>query len=47
MKLGFREAASKRYTGEVTVAEIGCPEELVEAVQGLEDGPIAGAGGRA
>jgi NAD(P)H-hydrate epimerase len=30
MKLGFKNPASKRYTGEVTVAEIGCPKELIE-----------------
>lgn len=28
MKQGFRNPASRQYTGEITVAEIGCPREL-------------------
>lgn len=30
MKAGFRNPASRLYTGDVTVAEIGCPKELIE-----------------
>jgi NAD(P)H-hydrate epimerase len=37
MKRGFRSPASKRYTGEVTVAEIGCPRVLIDAVREGED----------
>jgi NAD(P)H-hydrate epimerase len=31
-KVGFANPASKQYTGEVTVGDIGCPRELIEEV---------------
>lgn len=31
-KIGFANPASKQYTGEVVVGDIGCPRELIEAV---------------
>jgi NAD(P)H-hydrate epimerase len=31
-KAGFANPAAKQFTGEVTVGDIGCPKELVEAV---------------
>jgi NAD(P)H-hydrate epimerase len=31
-KIGFANPASKQYTGEVTVGDIGCPRELIEEV---------------
>ena len=33
-KTGFANPASKQYTGEITVADIGCPRELIEEVAG-------------
>lgn len=30
MKAGFRNPRSRDYTGDVTVAEIGCPKELID-----------------
>ena len=32
-KAGFANPASEQYTGEVTVADIGCPRELIDAVR--------------
>ena len=32
-KAGFGNTASKPYTGEVTVADIGCPRELIDIVR--------------
>ena len=31
-KVGFANPASKQYTGEITVGDIGCPRELIEEV---------------
>jgi NAD(P)H-hydrate epimerase len=31
-KAGFANPASKQYTGEVTIGDIGCPRELIEEV---------------
>jgi NAD(P)H-hydrate epimerase len=31
-KLGFGNATSRQYTGEVTVADIGCPREIIDGV---------------
>jgi NAD(P)H-hydrate epimerase len=33
-KAGFANPASRQYTGEITVADIGCPRELIEEVAG-------------
>jgi NAD(P)H-hydrate epimerase len=33
-KAGFANPASKPYTGEIVVADIGCPRELIEEVAG-------------
>lgn len=40
-KLGFSNPKSAQFTGKVTVAGIGCPRELIDAVRGLgiEDSP--------
>jgi NAD(P)H-hydrate epimerase len=32
-KVGFANPASKEYTGEITVVDIGCPRELLEEVE--------------
>jgi len=37
-KVGFANPASRRYTGEVTVGEIGCPRELIEEVAKMSPG---------
>jgi NAD(P)H-hydrate epimerase len=29
-KVGFRQASSKEFTGEVTIADIGCPREAID-----------------
>lgn len=34
-KAGFANRKSKQYTGEITVADIGCPRELIERVAGI------------
>lgn len=34
-KAGFANPASKQYTGEINVADIGCPRELIEEVSRL------------
>src|SRR5205085_6312119 len=31
-KAGFANPASRQYTGEIVVADIGCPKEIVDAV---------------
>ena len=31
-KIGFADPTSRRYTGEIIVADIGCPRELIEEV---------------
>ena len=31
-KLGFRNPTSRQYTGEVTVADIGCPRQIIEGI---------------
>jgi NAD(P)H-hydrate epimerase len=31
-KIGFANPASRRYTGRITVADIGCPRELIQEV---------------
>jgi len=30
LKIGFQQAGAKRFTGEVTVADIGCPREAID-----------------
>ena len=42
-KVGFTKAGASEYTGEVIVADIGTPAELVEQVQ--QEGPESEAGG--
>src|SRR5205814_1079984 len=31
-KAGFANPASRQYTGEVVIADIGCPKEIIDAV---------------
>jgi NAD(P)H-hydrate epimerase len=33
-KVGFANPEARQYTGEITVADIGCPRELIEQVSG-------------
>ena len=35
-KAGFANPSSKQYTGPITVADIGCPIELIKAVQNFD-----------
>lgn len=34
-KAGFANPASKQYTGEITIGDIGCPRELIERVASI------------
>ena len=36
-KTGFANPASREYTGEIIVGDIGCPRELIDAVRSLGD----------
>jgi NAD(P)H-hydrate epimerase len=38
-KVGFSNPNSRQYLGEVTVGDIGCPRELIEAVAREFPGP--------
>ena len=33
-KAGFANPASRPFTGKITVADIACPRELIDAVRG-------------
>ena len=33
-KAGFANPRSRQFTGEITVADIGCPRELIDEVAG-------------
>jgi NAD(P)H-hydrate epimerase len=36
-KTGFANPVARQYTGEITVADIGCPRELIEEVNGRSE----------